>query len=136
VQVVDIWLDYIGLQSLPIRLLGQPNVQIRVQVMHLAPVKIGEENGDGDWEWTGRFEHLTGTNSTCKIDSNWIQLLNPATSPPTRQGNVNLTTYRFLSAEVVAVANLLHEKLKSQFDRLPTVAWSETFPYRTQNGME
>jgi hypothetical protein len=83
VQVVDIWLDYIGLQSLPTRLLGQPNVQIRVQVMRLAPVKVGEENGDGDWEWTGRFEHLTGTNSTCEIDSNWIQLLNPATSPPT-----------------------------------------------------
>jgi hypothetical protein len=134
VQIVDIRLDNIGLQSLPTRLLGQPNVQIRVQVMRLAPVKLGEENDDGDWEWTGRFEHLTGTNSTCEIDSHRIQLLNPATSPPTRHGNVNLMTYRFLSAEVVAVANLLHEKLKSQFDRLPTVTWSETFPYRTRDG--
>jgi hypothetical protein len=134
VQVVDIRLDHISLQSPPACLLGQPNVQIKVQVMHLAPVKLGEENDD-DWEWTGCFECLTGTNSTCEIDSNWIQLHNPAMSPPTRQGNINLMMYRFLSTEVVAVANLLHEKLKSQFDRLPTVAWSETFPYCTQNGM-
>ena len=39
------------------------------------------------------------------------------------------------SAETVAVASLLHEKIKSQFDRLPTVPWSDTFPYRTRNGM-
>ena len=134
VQIVDIRLDHLGLQSLPTRLLGQPNIQLRVQLMCLAPVKLGEENENGDWEWTGRFESLTGTNSTFEVDSNWIQLLNPATSPPTRQGNVNLMTYRFLSAEIVAVAHLLHEKIRSQFDRLPTVAWSETFPYRTRNG--
>jgi hypothetical protein len=83
VQIVDIRLDNIGHQSLPTNLLGQPNVQIKVQLMCLAPVKLGEENDDGDWEWTGRFEDLTGTNSTCEVDSNWIQLLNPATSPPT-----------------------------------------------------
>ncbi|KIM80526.1 hypothetical protein PILCRDRAFT_822244 [Piloderma croceum F 1598] len=58
VQIVDIRLDHIGIQSLPTRLLGQPNVQIRVQVMRLAPVRLGEENDYGDWEWTGRFEHL------------------------------------------------------------------------------
>jgi hypothetical protein len=101
VKIVDIRLDHIGLQSLPMHLLRQPNVQIKVQLMHLAPVKLGEENEDGDWEWTRCFEYLTGTSSTCEVDSNWIQLLNPATSPPTRQGNVNLMTYRFLSAEMV-----------------------------------
>ena len=133
-QIVDIRLDHIGRQSLPTNLLGQPNVQIKVQLMRLAPVKLGEENDDGDWEWTGRFEDLTGTNSTCEVDSNWIQLFNPATSPPTRQGNINLMTYRFLSAELVAVASLLHDKIGSQFDRIPAVAWSQTFPYRTRNG--
>ena len=51
--------------------------------MRLAPVKLGEENDEGDWEWTGQFEHLAGSNSTCEIDSNWMQLLNPATVPPT-----------------------------------------------------
>ena len=135
VQIMDIRVDYVGVQSLPTRLLGQPNIQIKVQVMRLAPVKLGEENDEGDWEWTGRFEHLTGSNSTCKVDSNWIQLLNPATVPPTRQGNVNLMTYRFLSAELLAVANLLHEKINSQYDQLPTIGWSETFPYRTRNGV-
>lgn len=134
VQVVDIRLNNTGMQTLPTRLLGEPNVQIRVQVMRLAPVTQGDENGDGDWEWTGRFESLMGTNSTCEVEGNWIQLLNPATAPPTRVGNVNLMTYRFLSAETIAVANLLHEKLKSESDRLPTVPWSDTFPYRTRNG--
>ena len=53
------------------RLLRQPNVQIKVQLMRLAPVKLGEENEDGDWEWTGRFEYLTGTSSTCEVDSSY-----------------------------------------------------------------
>ena len=103
--------------------------------MRLAPVTQGSENDSGDWEWTGQFESLTGSNSTCEVEGNWIQLLNPATAPPTRQGNVNLTTYRFLSAEVVAVASLLHETIKSQSDRLPIVPWNDTFPYRTRNGI-
>ena len=116
IQIVDIQLDHLGLQSLPTRLLGQPNIQLRVQLMCLAPVKLGEDNENGDWEWTRCFKSLMGTNSTFEVDSNWVQLLNPATSLPTRQGNINLMTYRFLSAEIVAVAHLLHEKIRSQFD--------------------
>ena len=121
VQIVDIWLNHIGIQTLPTCLLGEPNVQIRVQVMRLAPVVQGTENSDGNWEWTGQFEALAGNNSMCEIDGNWIKLLNPATASPTRQGNINLSTYCFLSAETVAMANLLHKKIKTQSDHLPTV---------------
>jgi hypothetical protein len=56
VQVVNIWLDHIGLQSLSACLLRQSNIPIKVQVMCLAPVKLGEENDDGDWEWTGHLK--------------------------------------------------------------------------------
>ena len=71
-QIVDIRLDHIGCQSLPTNLLGQPNVQIKVQLMHLAPVKLGEENDDGDWEWTGRFEDLTAIGFSCSTQQHHL----------------------------------------------------------------
>jgi len=43
VQIVDILLNHIGIQTLPTCLLGELNVQIRVQVMQLAPVVQGTE---------------------------------------------------------------------------------------------
>jgi hypothetical protein len=134
VLLVDLRLNNIAVQSLPTRLLNEPNVRVRVQVMSIAPVAEGSENEDGDWEWTGHFEKLTGQNSICEIDGRWIQLLNPAAVPPTRHGNKALNTYRFNSAEMVAVASILYDKLRNDTDRLPSIGWTTSFPYRTRNG--
>jgi|SRR5882762_89043 hypothetical protein len=103
--------------------------------MCLVPVLPGQESNIRDWEWTGRFKSLAGTNSTFKISGVWIQLLNPKVLPPTRPNtDANLTTYHFLSIELVAIADLLHEQLEEQFDRLPNITWSDTYPYCTSKG--
>jgi hypothetical protein len=136
VQIVDLCLDNSGMQTLPTRILGEPNVGLRVQVMSIAPVAQGSKNEDGgDWEWTGHFEKLAGSTSTCEISGHRLQLLNPAILSPTCPGNKSPKTYRFSSVETVAIAKLLHEKLRNESDRLPTVPWTTSFPYRTQNGM-
>ena len=133
-QIADLRHNNIAVQTLPTRLLSEPNVRVKVQIISIAPVVEGSENEDGDWEWTGHFEKLSGQNSTCEIDGRWIELLNPAAVPPTRLGNKAKTTYRFNSAETVAVTSLLYQKLQNDTDRLPNIGWTTSFPYRTWKG--
>ncbi len=57
--------------------LGEPNVQVRVQIMCIAPVAQGRENDSGDCEWTAQFEQLSGVNSVCDVEGRWVQLLDP-----------------------------------------------------------
>jgi hypothetical protein len=135
VQIVDLQLDGSGAQELPTRLLDQSStLRIKVQVMRLGPVQQ-DGNSEGDWEWIGRFETLPGTTSTCNVEGGWLQLVNPTVVPPTRPGNTSLTTYQFKSSEVVAIANLLYERLKTELDHLPSIPLSNTFPYRTNDGV-
>jgi hypothetical protein len=103
--------------------------------MSVTPVSQGCENKEGDWEWMRHFEKLTGSTSTCKIEGHRLQLLNPAVVVPTCLGNNSQKTYYFLSSETVAVAKLLHEKLKNESDRLSNILWTISFLYRTQNSM-
>jgi hypothetical protein len=81
VQVVDIWLDYISLQSLPTCLLVLANVWIKVQVLHLAPVKLGEEMvmviGSGlavsnTWQAQTLHAKLTAIGYSCSIQQHHL----------------------------------------------------------------
>jgi hypothetical protein len=89
----------------PTWLLTEPNVHIKVQIMRIVPVMQGDKSVDGDWEWTGRFEHLARATSVCEVEGQWLQFLNPVVAPPTQAGASSITTYCFLSVELVAVAN-------------------------------
>jgi hypothetical protein len=103
--------------------------------MRVLPVLQGQETDEGDWEWTGHFERLLGSLATLDVEGHWLQLLNPVVAPPTHAGSGSGTTYHFLSAELVAVANLLHDRVKAETDRLQSVPWGDTFPYRSNKGM-
>lgn len=72
-----------------------------------------------------------GSHSTCDIEGKWIELLNPATAALTCEGAGNAMTFQFLSADLVGIATLLHEKFANDTDCLLNVTWSDTFPYRT-----
>ena len=87
-------------------------------------------NDEGDWEWTGQF-----TRSTCDLEGHSIQLLNPTIIRSTRPGHNQMPTYCFKSSELLAIAALLYSNLNSEINALPSVPWSEMFPYRTPNGM-
>ena len=93
VQIVDLQHDNVGVQSLPVHLLAEPNVHVRVQVMWIAKVPLGCENEDGDWEWTSQLEKVSGSTSTCEVGSHRLQLVNPVVVVPTCIRNTNLQTY-------------------------------------------
>ena len=133
VQIVDLRHDNVGAQSLPVLLLAEPNVRVRVQVMRIAKVPLGCENEDGDWEWTSQFERVSGSTSTCEVGSHRLQLVDPVVAVPTCIGNTNLQTYRFSLPEMVAITKILYEKFKNKID-WPNIPWADSFPYCTENG--
>jgi hypothetical protein len=57
VQLVDLKLDERGTTlALPICLINELNVRIKVQIMCVLRVLQGQEIDKGDWEWTGHFK--------------------------------------------------------------------------------
>jgi hypothetical protein len=134
VQIVDLRHNNFGMQSLPVGLFAEPNICVRVQVMWIAKVPFGCENDDGDWEWTSQFERVSGSTSTCEVGSHRLQLVNLVIAVPTCIGNTNLQTYRFSSAEMVAITKLLYEMFKNKIDYLLKIPWADSFPYCTENG--
>ena len=48
IQLADLRLNNMAVQTLPVRLLSEPNVRVVVQVMAIAPVVEGCDNEDGD----------------------------------------------------------------------------------------
>jgi len=97
VQIIDIKLDNLGVQTLPVRLLKEPNVRLKVQLMQLVPTEKppNPDSEEGDWEWTSQFEKAFGTSLSCEIDGEWVQLLNPSIPPSTRLRREHESTYHF-----------------------------------------
>jgi hypothetical protein len=87
VQIVNLCFNNAGIQSIPTWILGEPNVRVRVQLMSVAPVCQGCKSEEGDWEWTGHFEKIPGSTSTCEIEGHRLQPLDPAIVSPTCLGN-------------------------------------------------
>ena len=135
IQLADLCLDNTAVQTLLVCLLSEPNVRVFVQVMAIAPVVEGSDDENGDWEWTGHFIKLTGQSSTCEIDGQWVELLNPAQAPPTRPGVRVKSTYCFHSSELIAIGSLLFGWLSNESDCLPSIPCSSSIPYRTGKGM-
>ncbi|KAJ7906531.1 hypothetical protein B0H13DRAFT_2333370 [Mycena leptocephala] len=121
--------------TLPKRLLGEPNVRARVQIMELVPAKntprVGSE--EGDWEWSGKFVTTAGTSKICEVDGSAIQLLDPAVLPASYSSKNAMPTYHFKSVELVAIAAAMEMRTRST-KKLPEVAFGSTFPYRTSAG--
>lgn len=126
-EIVTIRQSGKAVDILPVQTLAEPNIQLTTWIMQLVGL-FG--NDEGDWEWTGQF-----TRSTCDLEGHSIQLLNPTIIRSTRPGHNQMPTYCFKSSELLAIAALLYSNLNSEINALPSVPWSEMFPYRTPNGM-
>ncbi|KAJ7429017.1 hypothetical protein B0H11DRAFT_1946378 [Mycena galericulata] len=121
--------------TLPKRLLGEPNVRARVQIMELVPAKNPPRVGsdEGDWEWSGKFVATAGTSKICEVDGSALQLLDPAVLPGSYSSKDPMLTYHFKSVELVAIAAAMEMRTRST-KKLPEVAFASTFPYRTSSG--
>jgi hypothetical protein len=126
------------IEALPKRLLGEPNVRVKVQIMELEPAQDAPEPGseEGDWEWTGKFAPVSasGTSKICEVDGSRLQLLNPAVLPSKSLTKKANTTYHFKSVELVAITASMELTVRST-KKLPEVAFTSSFPYRTAAGV-
>ncbi|KAJ6583639.1 hypothetical protein B0H10DRAFT_2096937 [Mycena sp. CBHHK59/15] len=122
-------------EMLPKRLLGEPNVRVKVQIMQLEPAQSSPESEEGDWEWTGKFVAVTesGVSRICEVDGSLVQLLNPAVLPARNLAKKGAATYHFKSVELVAITASMELGLSST-KKLPKIAFSSSFPYRTPAG--
>jgi hypothetical protein len=123
--------------ALPKRLLGEPNVRVKVQTMDLQPALDAPEPGSevGDWEWTGKFVAVSASRASkiCEVDGSRLQLLNPAVLPSRSLAKKGIATYHFKSVELVAIAASLELAVRHT-KKLPEIAFSTSFPYRTAGG--
>ncbi|KAK6971989.1 hypothetical protein R3P38DRAFT_2585528 [Favolaschia claudopus] len=124
-------------ETLPKRLLAEPNVRAKVQIMDLELLQDPPAQGSdyGDWEWTGNFVGLSasGISKICEVNGSNIQLLNPAVLPSRISAKNGTTTYHFKSVELVAIAASM-ELSVGRSDKLLEVAFTSSFPYRTRGG--
>ncbi|KAJ7882900.1 hypothetical protein B0H13DRAFT_2538947, partial [Mycena leptocephala] len=123
------------LETLPKRLLNEPNVRARVQIMELIPTKNlpRADSEEGEWEWSGKFIAVSGISKLCEVDGSLIQLLDPAVLPATNSSKNSTTTYHFKSVELVAITASMEMRTRST-KKLPEILFGSTFPYRTSGG--
>ncbi|KAJ6459302.1 hypothetical protein C8R45DRAFT_942329 [Mycena sanguinolenta] len=124
-------------ETLPRRLLGEPNVRVKVQIMDLEPAEIPPDASSelGDWEWTGKFVSVSesGISKIFETEGSTIQLLNPAVFASRNLAKRGSATYHFKSVELVAITASMEIALRNT-KKLPKIALSSSFPYRTRGG--
>ena len=135
IRLLDIHIDSVSTQRLPLRLLHEPNIRIRVQVLSLACMDMSHQPDGPNWEWTGLFEVGAGNSGLRDIEGNWVDAINPVVQARSQGLNVGATTYAFRTAELRAMAAILYERLKQDIHRLPTLLSTNTFPYRSEGGV-
>jgi hypothetical protein len=76
----------------------------------------------------------SGASKICEVDGSRLQLLNPAVLPSRSLAKKGIATYHFKSVELVAIAASL-ELVVRHTKKLPEIAFSTSFPYRTAGGV-
>lgn len=117
--------------SLPTSHLHEPTVRFRGRIMILVPRDSSHQPDGPDWEWNGAF---SATSDFTDIDSSLIECYSPALLPAITPSLDNKETFTVRTAEFRAVAALLFERSHDILHRLPTVALTDTFPYRLSDG--
>ncbi|KAF8880087.1 hypothetical protein CPB84DRAFT_282601 [Gymnopilus junonius] len=131
-QVLGIRHDAADVQSLPSNLLGEPNVRIHGQIMKLSLIHDQRpEQGTPDWEWNGNFEAHSAFRD---IEGQWVELIDPDVQPASRGRNTGEDTYIFETSDLCGTSAILYERVKDSIHHLPSVAVSDSFPYRSSLG--
>jgi hypothetical protein len=132
IQVLGIRRDGKEVSSIPSRFLTEPSTRVHGQVMKLCPIDFQTEKGpdDPDWEWNGNFE-MAGV--LRDLYGRFITQVDPQLQQASRGRNKGEDTYVFKTSELRAIAAVMYERLAKE--SLPKVTITDSFPYRTENGM-
>lgn len=104
--------------------------------MKLCPIDFQTRNNlpgpdDTDWEWNGNFEAVGVLRD---LYGRFIMQVDPQLQRASCGRNKGEDTYVFKSSEIRAIAAVMYERLAKE--TLPKVAITDSFPYRTENGMK
>ena len=134
IRMLDLRVDSAYVESLPARILHEPNVRARGQIMCLV-LSDGSHQPDGpDWQCTGLFKAGAGNSGLRNIEGLWIDVVDPVLQQRSRGVDLGIPTYGFRTAELRAMAAVLYERLKDDLHRLPVITPTDTFPYCSNEG--
>jgi hypothetical protein len=132
-QILGIRFNNISVQELPTRYLHEPNVRLSGQIMRLALVTTNPTDAADkpDWEWNGAFEPRSAFQN---IEGRWVEVINPVIRRAATGSMNGKDTYAFRTADLRDMAALLYEHVGNDIQRLPQIAQTASFPYRSELG--
>jgi hypothetical protein len=134
IKVLDICVGAVSEQTLSARLVHEPNVWLRGQVMCLAMTDITHQPDAPDWKWNGLMESGAAMLSLRDIEGSQIDLVDADIHPRTQGQDIGSSTYAFRSGDLRALAAILYERLVNDLHRLPAIQATNSFPYRSEKG--
>jgi hypothetical protein len=137
-QILSIRFNNINVQELPSRYLHESNVRLSGQIMRLALVtssdseNITDPENEPDWEWNGAFEPRSAFQNA---EGRWVEAINPIIRRAEKGLMNGKDTYAFRTADLRDIAALLYARVGNDIQRLPQIAQTASFPYRSELGM-
>jgi hypothetical protein len=104
-------------------------MRVHGQIMCLSLSDESHQPDGSDWQCTGLFEPGAKNSGLLNIKRLWVDVVDPVLQQRTRGSDLGIPTYKFCTAELRAVAAVLHERLIDDWHRLPVVPLTDTFPY-------
>lgn len=133
VQICEIKNGSQSVCSISLEDLCSTAVRVRFEVLSIRPVPPSADNGNIDWEWTGRFEKFRST-MRLETEGKAIHPIDPElVLSSTRRSATTQVTYQFRTVELRAQACGLFGAGLTQ------TSWAEvrstdSFPYRSSTG--
>jgi hypothetical protein len=135
IKVLDIHIGSASEQTLSARLVHEPNVRLRGQIMCLTMTDTSHQPDAPDWEWNGLMEPGAAMSGLRDIEGSRIDLVDADLCPRTQGRDIGSSTYVFRSSDLRDLAAILYERLANDLHRLPTVSATDSFPYRSEKGI-
>jgi hypothetical protein len=132
IQILELCVDSIIVQTLSAQHLHKPNVHIKAQIMALTYL---DSSSNVDWEWTSRFESTGTASHLHNLAGAWIDATNPILRTHTNGKMSGLPTFAFHTCELQAMAAVIYKWVYKEQHDLPTIAATDSFPYRSEGGM-
>ncbi|KAF7969797.1 hypothetical protein HWV62_25975 [Athelia sp. TMB] len=77
VRVLELRFNSGSLQRLPARILHEPNVQARCQIISLVSCSNSNQPDQADWQWNSLFKTGASNSGLCQVEGAWLDVVNP-----------------------------------------------------------
>lgn len=103
--------------------------------MSLAVYDDSHQPDGPDWQWNGLFKPGASSTGFQKIEGIYLDLINPELQVQLQGRAVGKPTYTFHTSELCLAGAVLYEQLAKNSHSLATITTSNSFPYKSVNGV-